>query len=199
MADVGSDIELVRLIRKGDERAARELWARVGPSLLGVARSVLRDEARAEDVVQQGMCMLLSLSQRQAREIRDPRAYLACAVRRLALNERRAATRQATRLASQSPASGLGVAEARHDDPEAGAQSRLHEALEELPDELAEVVLLKHVGGLTFDQLELCLQQNRSTIAGRYRRAIEALRAALASAAHTPSDSPDPTIMRVTR
>lgn len=199
MADVGSDIELVRLIRKGDERAARELFARVGPSLLSVARSVLRDEHRAEDVVQQGMCMLLSLSHRQASEIRDPRAFLASAVRRLALNERRTATRKAARLASQSPSTGHGVVEARHNNPEAGARSRLHEAIEQLPDELAEVVVLKHVGGLTFDQLELCLQQSRSTIAGRYRRAIDALRTALAGATQTPSDSPDPTMMRVTR
>jgi DNA-directed RNA polymerase specialized sigma24 family protein len=39
--------------------------------------------------------------------------------------------------------------------------------------------MLKHAGGLTFDQIALALDINRSTAASRYRAAIERLRAAL--------------------
>lgn len=171
MTNAGSDLELVRLIRKGDERAARELWARVGPSLLAVARAVTRDEQRAEDVVQQAMCRLLELKERQAREIRDVGGFLACMVRRLALNDVRSAGRNARRERhSGEPAPGARdglIVDREH--------QRLSDAIASLPDELGEVVLLRHVGGLTFDQLALSLDQNRSTIAGRYRRAIDEL------------------------
>lgn len=174
MTNAGSDLELVRLIRKGDERAARELWARVGPSLLAVARAVTRDEQRAEDVVQQAMCRLLELKERQVREIREVGAFLACMVRRLALNEVRGAGRNVRRERDtggpvQHAAGGDRGAESDRGD------QRLSAAIASLPDELGEVVLLRHVGGLTFDQLALSLDQNRSTIAGRYRRAIEEL------------------------
>lgn len=172
MTDAGSDLELVRLIRKGDERAARELWARVGPSLLAVARAVTRDEQRAEDVVQQTLCRVLELREGQVREIRDVSAFLACIARRVAINDVRGTSRHARRGRD----AGTG-GEHRADAGQAtvGGDERLSEAIASLPDELAEVVLLRHVGGLTFDQLALSLDQNRSTIAGRYRRAIEEL------------------------
>ncbi len=181
MTNAGSDLELVRLIRKGDERAARELWARVGPSLLAVARAVTRDEQRAEDVVQQAMCRLLELKERQAREIRDVGAFLACMVRRLALNDVRGAGRKVTRERhAGEPAPGA------RDGPIVDREhQRLSDAIASLPDELGEVVLLRHVGGLTFDQLALSLDQNRSTIAGRYRRAIDELERLMGST-HQP-------------
>ena len=168
MTDAGSDLELVRLIRKGDERAARELWARVGPSLRAVARAVVREEHRADDVVQQAMCRLLEMRESQAREIRDAGAFLACIVRRLALNESRGEQRASRRVRERAASVAAAPAEPR-------GSERLFEAIGSLPDELGEVVLLRHAGGLTFDQLALALDQNRSTIASRYRRAIEEL------------------------
>lgn len=183
MTNAGSDLELVRLIRKGDERAARELWARVGPSLLAIARAVTRDEQRAEDVVQQAMCRVLELKERQVREIREVGPFLACMVRRHALNEMRGAVRNARR--ERDPGvPGERAPSAREGSSVDREQQRLGEAIASLPDELGEVVLLRHVGGLTFDQLAVALDQNRSTIAGRYRRAIEELER-LIGGAHT--------------
>ena len=43
----------------------------------------------------------------------------------------------------------------------------------------ADVVLLKHVGGLTFEQIALATQTNRNTAASRYRAAIGLLERAL--------------------
>ncbi|QYK48100.1 MAG: RNA polymerase sigma factor [Phycisphaeraceae bacterium] len=174
MTNAGSDLELVRLIRKGDERAARELWARVGPSLLAVARAVTRDAQRAEDVVQQAMCRVLELRERQVREIRDVSVFLACMVRRLAINDVRSNGRH-TRHGHDAGIAGVHRADVGRATISERSDERLSEAIASLPDELAEVVLLRHVGGLTFDQLAFSLDQNRSTIAGRYRRAIEEL------------------------
>lgn len=169
MKDAGSDIELVRLIRKGDERAARELWARVGPSLLAVATAVLRDRARAEDVVQDAMCLLLELPRREVAGIAEPRAYLACVVRRLALNEARGEARARKRARDSHSEAGRDAA------PDGHELERVRDALASLPDEMAEVVVLRHAAGLTFDQLAAALGENRSTVAGRYRRGVEML------------------------
>jgi RNA polymerase sigma-70 factor (ECF subfamily) len=191
--NAGSDLELVRLIRKGDERAARELWARVGPSLLAVARAVARDKQLAEDSVQQAMCRLLELKERQVKEIRDVGAFLACMVRRLALNQARTESRLKRRdrgaIAGPERTPSEHLARALQDD-------RLEGAIAALPDELGEVVLLRHVGGLTFDQLALALNENRSTIAGRYRRAIEELSLAMGA---TDEHSGNRTTMGATR
>lgn len=173
MTNAGSDLELVRLIRRGDERAARELWARVGPSLRAIARVVLRSDAGSEDVAQQTMCRLLELTDRQIREIRDVGAFLACVARRLALNELRGEGRSRRReaRATQHAASGAPSPPGEHSPDE----RRLRDAIASLPDELAEIVILRHIAGLTFEQLALSLDQNRSTIAGRHRRAMEEL------------------------
>lgn len=189
MTNAGSDLELVRLIRKGDERAARELWARVGPSLLAVARAVTRSEPRAEDAVQQAMCRLLELRERQVREIRDVGAFLACLVRRVALNQGRAESRLKQREREVAGAPGGFGGESTGDDASTGAgEQRLRQAIASLPDELGEVVLLRHVGGLTFDQLAAALNENRSTIAGRYRRAIEELSRVLGPTSKATTD-----------
>lgn len=196
MKNAGSDLELVRLIRKGDERAARELWARVGPSLLAVARAVTRNEQRAEDAVQQAMCRLLELKERQVREIRDVGAFLTCMVRRLALNQGRAESRLKQREREVAgPGGPHGEKITEHADASEDDE-RLGRAIASLPDELGEVVLLRHVGGLTFDQLAEALSESRSTIAGRYRRAIEELSRVLGT---TTERTTDRTITGATR
>ncbi len=187
MTNAGSDIELVRLIRRGDERAARELWARAGPSLLAVARAATRNEQRAEDAVQQAMGRLLELKERQVREIRDVGAFLACMVRRLALNQERGESRRRLRERDAAITPGRASAGEAHASSD-HREERLRDAVASLPDELGEVILLKHVGGLTFDQLAQALNENRSTIAGRYRRAIDELSRVLSAANGNSAD-----------
>ena len=64
-------------------------------------------------------------------------------------------------------------------EPGVGPLPDLHTALEALPRRYREVLVLKHAGGLTFDQIALALATNRNTIAGRYRAALKSLRGVL--------------------
>lgn len=48
--------------------------------------------------------------------------------------------------------------------------------VDSLPRHLREVIYLKHVAGLTFDQLAVALDVNRSTLASRHRQGVELLR-----------------------
>jgi RNA polymerase sigma factor (sigma-70 family) len=166
------DRQLLLAMHRGHEASARLLWRRHAPCLLAHARAILREPGAAEDVVQAVMCRLLELPRSRLVAVSDPRAFLAAAVRREALNHLRAARRQATRYRHL------------HRQPDAVfgpnlLSDDLAPALDALPRRLREIVVLKHIGGLTFDQIALALEANRNTIAGQYRAALAALRAFL--------------------
>src|SRR5438477_10233231 len=92
-------------MHRGDDGAARLLWARHAPGLLAHARAILREPGAAEDAVQAVMCRLLSLPRGRLRSVEDPGAFLAAATRREALNHLRAARRERLRRAEIGRAS----------------------------------------------------------------------------------------------
>lgn len=166
------DRQLLLATHRGHEAWARLLWSRHAPRLAAHARAILRDPGAADDAVQTVMCRLLELPGARVRAIEDVAAFLAASVRREALNQLRAARRAQTREAK--------MAGQHSGRPAVGPHSDLNAALESLPRRLREVVVLKHISELTFDQIALALATNRNTIAGRYRSALTALRAVLA-------------------
>jgi RNA polymerase sigma-70 factor (ECF subfamily) len=161
------DRQLLIDTHRGHEASARLLWARHAPRLTAHARVIVRDAAA--DVVQTVLCRLLELPARRIRAIDDVPAFLAAAVRREALNHLRAARRaQARRRLAPPPADPPEYAPLHTPD--------LQTALNRLPRRLREVVVLKHVAELTFDQIAAALATNRNTVASRYRSAVAALR-----------------------
>src|SRR5205823_1000011 len=116
------------------------------------------------DAVQSVFCNLLRLDRGAIARIKDVRAYLAKAVRHAVLNAMRDAGRTAVRERLHGAAA-----------PDVQSHSELRTMLDGLPDDLREVVLLKHFAGLTFDQMAISLDENRSTLASRYRKAIEVM------------------------
>ena len=169
------DIAELRACRRGDDRAARSFYARHAPALLACARAVLRDEALAHDAVQGAFCRVFSIPARRVDAVEDPRAWMATLVRREALTALRSRRRAATRERSMARVAAPGAART----PDAGAGGDLDRALHALPRRLREVLVLRHVAGLTFDQVALALGVPRGTVSTRHRRALEALRRAL--------------------
>jgi len=162
---------LVRTAR-GDNEAARTLWALLGPRLIALAKGLLRShggEAAALDVVQSIFCRVLVTDRSTLADVKDVAAWLAQGVRNESLNYHRAMRRRESHKSDMPQAIGAGVVV---DD----AFSDLNAALDALPESLREVVLLKHAAGLTFDQVALSLDDNRSTVASRYAKAMKLLR-----------------------
>ena len=166
------DRQLLIETHRGHEASARLLWARHAPRLTAHARAIVRDAA--DDVVQTVLCRILELPARRIRAIDDVPAFLAAAVRRESLNHLRAARRAHSRRRPAPPPA----------DPPAHTREYapfhapdLQAALNRLPRRLREVVVLKHVAELTFDQIAAALATNRNTVASRYRSAVAALRA----------------------
>ncbi len=174
------DRQLLLRTRDGHEPAARLLWDRHAPRLISYARSVLPPGLAPEDTVQAVFCRVVALDRSTIKSVQDVAAWLTSLVRREALNAMRSARREKGRVervgAAMRPA---GPAQAS--PPLSGGESHesLHRALDALPRRLREVVTLKHVSGLTFDQIAQALSVPRGTAATRYRMAIDTLRRAL--------------------
>jgi len=174
--------QLLRACRSGDNRAARSLYAQLGPALLVLARSILRDEPAAEDAVQAAFCKLMSRRKAEVRSVQHPHAWLATIVRNECLMKLRTDKRAAERSRSRAEQSPSAESPASQDD-----LATIQSAVDALPDHLREIIVLKHASGLTFDQIAEVTQQNRNTAASRYRDALQKLRASLAGRECTPT------------
>lgn len=164
------DRQLLIRTHQGHEASARELWARYSPRLLAYARSIVG--GGAEDVLQSVFLSVIKAPAREVRKVQDPAAWLMVMTRRGALNQLRSARREHRRRQAWTPprmARGCSAFQVEE----------LASSVEALPRRLREVVVLRHIAGLTFDQVALALGANRNTAAARYREAIGRLRAML--------------------
>ncbi len=181
---------LLRACRRGDDRAARSLYAHTAHTMHAYALAILRDPARADDAVQAVFCKLMALPMRTVRAVEDPIAWLAQLVRREALTTLRAAGR--ARRREQATAAGRHAPLGRPPHDAAPTDDLTHH-IDALPRHLREVVTLRHACGLTFDQIALAANISRSTAASRHRKALDELRERLASQDElSPRRSPAP-------
>ncbi|MCC6659592.1 MAG: sigma-70 family RNA polymerase sigma factor [Phycisphaerales bacterium] len=158
------DTRILLAMRRGDEAAARRVWTEHSPAMLAHAGAVAGRSA-SEDVVQSVFLSILRLPRRAVARVRDPAAWLARLTRHAALNHLRASRREASR---RQPPPGPSAYVA-HDEA-------LSRALAMLDRRERELIVLKHVAGLTFEQIAEALGKNRNTIVSRHRAALARLR-----------------------
>jgi RNA polymerase sigma-70 factor, ECF subfamily len=142
--------------------------------LYTLALSITRSAPTAEDAVQAAFARLC---RRSVPPEGDAVAYVFAAVRNAALDQVRRGPRE-------SPAGDSVFANQRSrpaDGPHDAALARerdglIRAAIEALPEEQRETVVLRLYGGLTFEQVAQTLGEPLSTVASRYRRALEQVR-----------------------
>jgi RNA polymerase sigma factor (sigma-70 family) len=173
-----SDAELLeRFAGRRDEAAFTELVRRHGPLVLGVCRSVLRQEQDAEDAFQAAFLALA----RQASAVRRGESvggWLHAVAYRLALKARaRSARRSAVeRQAPPAPAGGDPLLDASVRD----LLAAVHEELSRLPEKYRAPLVLCYLQGRTQDEAARQLGCSEGTLRGRLFRGRERLRARLA-------------------
>ena len=159
---------------RGERDAAVRLYRTMAPRLLAYARSLVGDDA-AEDAVQQVFVKLLGLGRDEIERVEDVLPWLIRLTRNAVLNDARGNGRRRVREAEWGGMSGASpfrlLATREHDG--------LLAALGEIDAAGRELIVLKHIAGLSFDQMAASLDENRSTLASRYRAAIERLRSVL--------------------
>lgn len=145
---------------------------RHGPALVLLARQFVRGRADAEDVVQDAFVRFWRTRER----VSQPVAFLFACVRGCALDWQRSRQRRTYREEQAArPETEPLFAKVEQDERRAAIES----ALQELPVEQAEIVVMKIWGRLSFPEIAKALDISPNTAASRYRYALAKLREAL--------------------
>ena len=158
--------------RTRSEEDWQACFKQLGPALLLFARRWTNCRAEAEDIVQEAFVRFW----RRQHAIEN-RALLYATVRSTALDRLRSNQRRARREAA------VALDQPPHLEPQFTAadegQQMLAAAVELLPDEQREVLVLKIWNELTFAEIGSVLEISQNTAASRYRYALGALKKAL--------------------
>jgi len=174
-ADDKADDALLAAMQRGDEQAFRTLAHRHGPYLFGVARALVRDYAEAEDVVQETLAAALRGNFRGESSVRT--WLVAIAVRQAAnLRRKRTRWRAWTNFTGRSDGAASKSAEAAVD-----ARLDLAGMLEHLSPEHREVIVLRELEGLSYEQIAQQLKLPRGTVESRLHHTREQLRSLFAA------------------
>lgn len=204
MTDARSDSELLDAIRAGDGPALSALLARHAPTVMRFATKMCRDEADAEDVLQE----TLLAAARNVRDLRGGAAvstWLYTVARSFCIKKRR---RRKDQPAAFEPIDGelAPVLEAPSGRPDRTLESHeigaaLQEALAKLDDTSREVIVLRDAEGLSAAETAEVLQTSVDAVKSRLHRARSALRKALEPVLYAeptvPSDPACPDIVNV--
>ncbi len=150
-----------------------------GPKLLLCARQWTRSLADAEDVVQEAF---VRFWRHQRNLPGEPMALLVTSVRRAAFDLARRDGRRTAREERASGDSEERVAVFRVPLESDERRAAIEGALQRIPPEQREVLVLKIWGELTFEQIAAELALSPNTAASRYRYALAALRHELIAA-----------------
>ena len=169
-----SDEALVALVARSDESALAELYDRVGGAAYGLAYRVLRDEALAEDAVQEAFLGLWRSAGSFIPERAKASTWILTLVHRRAVDLVRREQRRRAEPIEGVPEPAVGSAEEaawlRLD------RERVQSALAQLPDQQREAIELAYYGGYTQSELSERLGQPLGTIKSRMFSGLTRLR-----------------------
>jgi RNA polymerase sigma factor (sigma-70 family) len=176
-----SDEALVSLVASSDDEALAELYDRFGGVAYGLALRILRDDALAQDAVQDAFLGVWRTADRFLPERAKASTWILTLVHRRAVDlVRRENVRRGEPLEhAPEPA----APETVEGEATLGLQRRVvQEALKGLPPEQREALELAYYGGLTQSQLAERLGQPLGTIKSRMFMGLARLRDLLAQA-----------------
>jgi len=176
-----TDTALMGSVVAGDRLAVAELYDRHAPAVYGMAISVLRDEALAQDVTQEAFVRLWTRAQTFDPQRGTPLSWLVSVTRNLALDElrrQRRAMDRVARLAAETAVSSDGQMD--HLLHQGWESQEVLRAVTELSSLQRETVELVYFQGLTLLEVAARLQVAVGTVKSRLHSALVSLRAALA-------------------
>ena len=176
-----SDEALVSLVASSDEQALAELYDRFGRVAYGLALRILRDEALAQDAVQEAFLGVWRSADRYLPERAKASTWILTLVHRRAVDlVRREDRRRGEPLDDAPEPAALSTVEG---EATLGFQRRVvQEALKGLPADQREALELAYYGGLTQSELAERLGQPLGTIKSRMFMGLARLRDLLAQA-----------------
>ena len=157
--------------KQGDTNALHFLYVRYADEVYLFANSIVHDSHAAEDITQNVFGKLMTAIQRyQQRE-----APFAAWIRRVARN----AALDHMRARRQIPVEEVRLDDRGHDQVGFERSQCLRDALRQLPEDQREVVVLRHVAGLTPVEIARRLGKTEGSVHGLHHRGRGALKEAL--------------------
>ncbi len=171
MDESTSDFEdraLLSRIKWGNDAAFRELVARHGRYLYGIAHAMVNNRSDAEDVMQETLAAALKASHRGESSVRT--WLVGILVRQAALLRRKR-----KRFAREGE---VRREEASVASPQEAVDARIDVAtmLSRLSAEHREVIVLRELQGMSYDEIAFALELPRGTVESRLHRAREQLK-----------------------
>jgi RNA polymerase sigma-70 factor (ECF subfamily) len=176
-SEPASDLELLRSAAGGDRRAFHELVGRHSDSLFRLAVSMSRSRADAEDVLQETLIgAFRGMAKFDGRA--SVRTWLTQILVRQSAKMWHKGKRTAQAVAIDSPAGAAAGESLARPSPEENVDRRidLTAVINTLPDDHREVILLREVRGLSYEEIAEVLRVPRGTVESRLHRARAGLR-----------------------
>jgi len=174
-----SDEALVALAARSEQPALAELYDRFGRAAYGLAYRVLRDEALAEDAVQEAFLAVWRTAARFVPERGKASTWIMTLVHRRAVDLVRREERRRADALERAPEQE--AVEAVDEEAWLRLQrERVQSALKKLPDQQREAIELAYYGGFTQSELAERLGQPVGTIKSRMFNGLARLRELLA-------------------
>lgn len=177
-----TDLDVIRRVLDGDAPVFELLMRRHNERLYRVARAIVRDEAEAEDVMQQAYVNAFT----HLRQFNGT-AQFSTWLTRIAVHEALARVRKQGRYQplddAGSPVEAF-MTDTRSEDPEKQASTTelrglLEWAIDQLPDGTREVFMLREVDGASTAETAACLGLTEDVVKTRLSRGRAVLRRAL--------------------
>lgn len=171
-----SDNDLVRRANRGDAAALDELVNRHAPGLFSLALAMLRHRADAEDAVQETLLGAVR-GLRGFRQQASLRTWLSGILMRQIARQRRERWRKPMKLVGEQD-DWPPPPRAEQDASASVVPSRLdvHEMLAALSTEHRQVLVLRELEGLSYEEIATALKVPRGTVESRLHRARAELR-----------------------
>jgi RNA polymerase sigma-70 factor, ECF subfamily len=172
MAD---ESELVRRavvrLKQGDRSALHFLYVRYADDVCGFVRSIVRDHHEAEDITHNVFAKLITAIHRyEPREVPFA-AWILRVSRNAALDH--------VRARRQIPFEEVRTTDEGHEQVGFDRSQSLREAFHRLPQDQREVLVLRHIAGLSPSEIARRLGKTESSVHGLHHRGRGALQAAL--------------------
>lgn len=176
------DSEIIRAAvaraQDGDREALDFLYVRYSPDVLRYIRSLVHDHHEAEDITQNVFVKLISVIGKYEPRKVPFAAWILRVARNVALDHLRGR--------GMTPCEDVGATDDDHRQVSHERGRAIQEALEQLPKEQRDVLVLRHIVGLSPVEIAEILEKSESSIHGLHHRGRLTLRSALTELGAAP-------------
>jgi RNA polymerase sigma-70 factor (ECF subfamily) len=173
--DAGAESDLVyravARLKEGDRSALHFLYVRYADDVCGYVRSIVKDSFEAEDITQNVFAKLLTAIHKYEQREVPFTAWVLRVARNVALDH--------VRARRQIPFEEVRTSDDGHEQVGFDRSQSLREALQRLPEDQREVLVLRHIAGLSPTEIAHRLGKTEGAIHGLHHRGRGALQQAL--------------------